>query len=186
MKYCRKCEKSLDDSLFSKRSSRKSGKQSRCKNCCNKATAEWKAKNKEQQKEYRKKYHEKNKDHRNIQTKKYYQNNKSLVLLNASKYKKRDNNLYSVFCGMKRRCESPTRKFYKDYGGRGISVEWKSYHEFKKDMYESYLRHLSEFGKRNTTIERLDVNGNYCKNNCCWATFSQQAKNKRNTRIVVS
>ena len=48
-------------------------------------------------------------------------------------------------------------------------------------MYESYLTHIQEFWKRQTTIDRIDVNGNYNKDNCRWATMKEQGRNKRNT-----
>lgn len=51
-------------------------------------------------------------------------------------------------------------------------------------MYESYLSHVKEHGERNTTIERKDSAGNYCKDNCRWATLKEQARNtKRNVFI---
>ncbi len=51
---------------------------------------------------------------------------------------------------------------------------WKSYEEFKADMGDSYRDGL--------TIERNDVNGDYCKENCCWLDGAEQ---KRNTRHLV-
>ena len=51
-------------------------------------------------------------------------------------------------------------------------------------MYESYLDHVEKYGERDTTIERIDVNGNYCKENCRWATQQEQANNKTTTHFV--
>lgn len=75
-------------------------------------------------------------------------------------------------------------KGYKNYGGRGIKVLWNSFEEFKNDMYDSYLKHVKEFGEENTSIERIDVNGHYCKDNCTWATWLEQSMNTRKRNVM--
>lgn len=86
---------------------------------------------------------------------------------------------YNRFCTIKARCNNPKNHKYKDYGGRGIKNLWESFEEFKNDMYESYLEHVEEFGIKNTSIDRIDVDGHYEKSNCRWATYKEQANNKR-------
>lgn len=79
---------------------------------------------------------------------------------------------YYSWSGMKQRCNNPNNERYSDYGGRGIKhdVRWSDFREFYKDMGER------PDGK---TLDRIDVNGDYNKDNCRWATNSEQNKNRR-------
>jgi len=82
--------------------------------------------------------------------------------------------IYRIWKGMRERCFNPNRKPYKNYGGRGISVceEWNSYLVFKDwAINHGYSDYLS--------IERIDVNGNYCPENCTWIPLEDQSKNRR-------
>ena len=94
---------------------------------------------------------------------------------------------YKKWIMMKRRCYDKKCQAYKHYGGRGIKVcdRWLKFENFRDDMYQSYLEHAKKFGHKNTTIERKNNNGNYCKENCRWATLIEQGNNKTNSRYLV-
>lgn len=91
---------------------------------------------------------------------------------------------YNIWTDMRTRTGNKNSRGYRDYGGRGIKILWSNFESFETDMHDSYLEHVSKNTVSNTTIERLDPNGDYCKENCIWDTKQAQAKNKRNTKYI--
>lgn len=67
----------------------------------------------------------------------------------------------------------------ESYQGIVVDNHWKKFESFLKDMYDSYIIHRSLHGERKTTLDRINVLGNYCKKNCRWATPSEQASNQK-------
>lgn len=79
--------------------------------------------------------------------------------------------IYWVFKWIQTRCYNPKSIYYKYYWWRWIICEWKTFEDFYTDMWNWYNQWLS--------IDRIDVNWNYCKENCRWATSKEQNRNQR-------
>lgn len=76
------------------------------------------------------------------------------------------------------RCRNPKRKVFKDYGGRGITVcdRWLTFENFLADMGERPL---------GLTLERIKNHKGYEPGNCKWATYRDQARNRRSTKLTL-
>ena len=88
--------------------------------------------------------------------------------------------IYKIWKGIKNRCKLETIPCYKNYGGRGICIcdEWKN------DFISFYNWSMANGYREDLTIDRIDVNGNYCPENCRWATYKEQSRNTRNNHII--
>lgn len=82
--------------------------------------------------------------------------------------------IYRIWSNMKSRCTNPKDTNFKRYGGRGIVVcdRWQTFPRFYEDMKKGYGDSFS--------LDRVDNSGSYCKENCRWATRTEQARNSRN------
>lgn len=85
---------------------------------------------------------------------------------------------WNTWSNIKQRCYNQNNERYREYGGRGIKVceRWlESFENFYEDM-----------GNRpeGMTIERIDADGDYCPENCRWATWHEQRRNKQDTDMI--
>lgn len=92
----------------------------------------------------------------------------------------KDRKFRRVWDQIRQRCTNTKNDSYKYYWWKWVKVLWLSFQEFKHDMYRWYLDHVRIFGKENTSIDRKDSNGHYCKNNCKRSDAITQANNKYN------
>lgn len=100
-----------------------------------------------------------------------------------STHKESRSRLYRVWIGMKGRCNNCKNKAYSYYGGRGIKVcqDWDESYALFRDWA------LANGYQENLTIDRIDVNGNYCPENCRWVSMKVQMNNTRaNRRITLN
>jgi hypothetical protein len=86
---------------------------------------------------------------------------------------------YRIWSGIKQRCHNKNNKDYIYYGERGISIcdRWKN----------GFKYFLEDVGKRPSikhSLDRIDNNGNYCKENCRWVLYEVQRMNRRDSIFV--
>lgn len=85
--------------------------------------------------------------------------------------------IYRIWKCMTQRCTNPNNTQWKNYGGRGITVceRWMKFPNFLEDMGEP--------STENHSIDRIDNNKGYHKENCRWATSKEQARNTNKNRV---
>lgn len=84
---------------------------------------------------------------------------------------------YISWKSMRQRCEYEEHDSYKSYGGRGIRIHprWARFENFLQDMGDRPDGH---------TLDRINSDGHYGPGNCRWATPSEQARNRKTTRLL--
>jgi hypothetical protein len=89
--------------------------------------------------------------------------------------------LYFVWVNMKRRCKNSKHPAFSRYGGRGIGIckEWEKYKNFEKDMMPLWEFETFFYNKSNLSLDRIDNNKGYYKENCRFGSASLQANNTR-------
>lgn len=102
-------------------------------------------------------------------------------------HNQRHSRLYGVWSNIKDRCYNESSGCYKNYGGRGICMcdEWKdSFESFSLWAYGNGYDPSADRFK--CTIDRIDVNGMYCPDNCRWVDQKTQSNNRRNTFYITT
>lgn len=107
--------------------------------------------------------------------------NSEVTTRRNTKHNMSDSRFHKIWIAMRQRCNNPKSSRYRLYGGRGIGVcdRWNEFVAFKVDMLGSYKKHCRIYGLRNTSLDRINNNGNYEPANCRWATQKEQVHNRR-------
>ena len=90
--------------------------------------------------------------------------------------------IYGIWSDMKRRCNNPQNKRYERYGGRGIKVCEEWLHNFQA----FYDWAMANGYREDLTIERRNIDDNYCPQNCEWVTWKQQQRNTSRSRFITA
>lgn len=104
--------------------------------------------------------------------------NKQILSDIKTKHKMCKDSSYKSWEMMLQRCTNSNRDNYKHYGGRGITVcdRWLKFENFYADMGDR---------PEGTSIDRIDVNGNYEPRNCKWSTHKEQCINRRSSKNII-
>lgn len=104
----------------------------------------------------------------------------------ATKHGETNSQFYRIWHAMKNRIDNLNYKGFDNYSGRGIVYDpkWKTFIGFKEDMKFKYLYAFYQVFKRekSLSLERINVNGNYCFDNCIFIPMKLQNKNQQKNK----
>ena len=163
VKQCTGCKTSKPISEFYKHPKGKDGLHSRCKDCL-----KWYAKNRRNTAIGRV-YHNKYRNKHKAENRNYNKNYRKTFM----------GRLRGCFSGMKQRCNNKNNKRYKDYGGRGIKCNFKSFDEFA-----NYVLNELNINPHGLQIDRIDNNGHYEPGNIRFVTSKINNNNRRNPKRI--
>lgn len=90
-----------------------------------------------------------------------------------------DPRFYRLWQGMRSRTTNKNQKSYIRGYGKISSDEYRYFIDFYDDMWESYILHREDFGEKNTTLDRINPELDYTKDNLRWATIAEQNNNTK-------
>jgi len=103
----------------------------------------------------------------------------------SRKYEPEKRKFYELYYWMIARCTKVNHSSYNNYWWRWIKCLRKTFEEFKDDMYEWYVIHIKQFWRKNTLLDRIDNDWDYCKENCRWVTRAEQNSNQRRSIYTI-
>ena len=91
--------------------------------------------------------------------------------------------LYTIWCGMRQRCNNPNRAAYKLYGGKGVKLcdEWNDYSKFREWAYANGCEEPKPGQSKGDmmSIDRVDPDKAYSPDNCRWVSLRQNVSYMR-------
>ena len=169
-KKCSKCQRTLPSNYFNIKRDNKDGLRSSCKQC----RSQYRQVHRTEINQYNKRYRQVHREeiNRYRQAHEEYQNYQRNYQRNY--YNTINGHLRAVWHAMLNRCSNPTRKDYKYYGARGIKVCFISFEHF----YDYVVKEL-KIDPRGLTIDRINNNGNYEKDNIRFISHIENCHNRR-------